>query len=1015
VSVWAHQRVKWTHRISLSLAVVGALAPCRLLCADRAMTQYSVTAWGHKDGLPSTFVYAVTQTKDGFLWLGTADGLVRFDGVQFTPWRPAMPNGQPLGQVRALCVSRHGDLLLGTGAGLLERMRNTGLQVKPLHSAVESLQESRDGSLWVATSAALWRLDEANLQPVQPPIAMPKGWLSGPFEDSDGKEWITTQEGVFRVDDRKLVRTEDQRSWLFLTQDGRLALLDASGRVRSIQSKQEDRRSGDLLPHSLVVSGVTGDSSGNLWIASRGAGVLCMAIAGSNTSDGLTSMERFTRNDGLSNDFVRSVFEDREHNLWVATENGLNRLRARNVLSLTRRDGLLSDTVTSIGAGKDGSVWLASPDGLERFRNGKHTVYLRGTDVLSLLVGRDQQVWVATTRGLMQWRDGRVSSLPWGVGFTAITALAEDAAGTLWFYDGSKGLFRGRTGHAPAAVTNGSLLHQAATAMVSGPGDDVWFGLASGNIVAYRKGQFRSYSIEDGLPGGAIHGLSLEPTGRLWAATERGLCFFADAHFVCRNTQNGLPGDRVLWAIPDQERNLWLGYNVGVTKIDGQQVHEAEKPGPATMRWKLFDDGDGIENSPDLEGNAPAALAQDGRLWLTTAQGVAVLDPRNLRMNPLPPPVHILELQADGQEISLEPPVRLRPLTHSIQFVFTGLSLSDPRKMRFDYRLDGFDREWHEGGARRYAFYTNLPPGRYAFRVRAANNDGVWNNAGATLNFRLAPAYFQTAWFRLLCIGAALLGAVLLFKARLRSAKRNMRLRYEERMEERTRIAQDLHDHLIQEMVGISMQLEVADELTPGGAGAKTVLQRALALSRSSIADGRLTLEALRSRPITGAAFMETLRRTAEAYSGKSRLPVEYFVEGDKRLLRPEIAEDLTELGQEALRNALKHSGRGAIRVHLVYGSSSVELNVSDEGDGITDAALRSGIPGHYGLAGMRERAARMSAQFVINSTPAGTTVHVSIPAGRAYQDHSEAGSGRDPRRSLWGLLRHPSREEKEK
>jgi signal transduction histidine kinase/ligand-binding sensor domain-containing protein len=987
------QRVKWIHRASLSLAALAVLAPFRFVYAGEPAdqpiaAQYSVTAWGHKDGLPSAFLYAITQTPDGFLWLGTADGLVRFDGVQFARWRPAQLSGQPLGQVRALNVARSGDLLLGTGAGLLGRMRNGELQVANLHSTVESIQESRDGSLWVATSAALWHLDEASLQGVEPPILMLKEWLSGPVQDRGGREWISTQEGVFFVDAHSMVRANDRPARLFVTQDGYLALFDGRGYIHLLQNRDAVKASGRPLPHSSTVIAVTTDSNGTLWIATHGDGVTRMATAG-----GQTSVEQFTRNDGLSSNFVRSVFEDREHNIWLATENGLDRLRRNNVLSLTRRDGLLSDTVTSIGAGKDGSVWLATPDGLECLHDGEHSAYLKGVGVLSLVI-RDNEVWAGTTRGLMQWSEGQIFSAKNDAQFPAVTALAEDAAGTLWFYDGGNGVFRQQPGHAPAAVTDGSLLHEDVTAIASDPGGDVWFGLASGNLVEYRKGEFHTYSKQDGLSGGAIHGLSAEPGGGLWAATERGLCLFMDGHFACQNERSGLSGDRVLWAVPDAEGNIWLGYSIGVARVNAQQLRDAANTGSSKLKWKLFDDGDGIENSPNIRGNAPAVVAPDGRLWMTTSQGVAVLDPGQLRTNPLPPPVRILALEADGRDTDLSGRVRLPPLTRSVQFSFTGLSLSDPRKVRFRYRLDGFDREWHDGGARRDAFYTNLPPGAYTFRVNAANNDGVWNNTGATLNFLLAPAYFQTAWFRLLCVAAALLGIALVFGARLRSVKRNMRMRYEERIEERTRIAQELHDHLIQEMVGISMQLEVADELTPGGAGAKSPLERALAFSQSAIASGRLTLEALRSRPITASAFMETLRRTAEAYPERDGMAVEYLVEGDERLLRPEIGDDLSELGQEALRNALKHAGNVAIHVRLIYTPASVELRVHDNGGGITNAILQSGVRGHYGLAGMRERAARISARFSINSAPGqGTTVLVSVPASRAYQEVPGSGS----------------------
>ena len=995
--------MKRLHQISLIVAVLSGLAPCQPVYAVQMTAQYSITSWGHKDGLPSTSIYAIAQTDDGFLWLGTADGLVRFDGVQFVSWRSIQPNSAPLGQVRALCASGHGGLWFGTSDGTLGRIRNDRLQTIRLPYEVESIEEARDGSLWVAGSRAMWHLDGTNLSIIQPPTALSGNWLAGPLEDDDGTQWITTREGLFRVDaPNRLTPVGRNLSWLFRARGGRLAVVDENGRVRSQLNENTIWRSSGLLPKPSTISGATADNEGGLWIALQGNGVVRIVAGG-----GQNTTERFTRNEGLSSDFVRFVFEDGEHDLWVATENGLDRLRRNNVLSLTRQEGLLSDTVSSIAAGKDGSVWLGTSEGLERMVGGEHTVYLRGTRILSLLTSEDQQLWAGTSRGLVRWTVGRMSVLQQDAKFVAITALAEDATGTLWFNDADKGLFRQQVGHPPERVTSHFFVHEAITVIYSGHDGEMWFGLRGGNMIAYRKGEFYAYSSQDGLSGGEIHGLSEGAAGELWAATEHGLCSLTGGHFDCQNRRNGLPGDRVLWAIPDTEGNLWLGYNMGVTKLDLRKLRGARASGPQDLYWRLYDARDGIENSPDWKGNSPAALAGDERLWLTTSRGIAILDTTHLRTNAIPPPVHVLELNADGQEVDLSKHIQLRPLTRSIQFSFTGLSLSDSQNVHFRYRLDGFDREWHDSGSRRYAAYTNLPPKRYVFRVDAANSDGVWNNSGATLGFDLAPAYFQTLWFLLLCIGIALICALMLFRARLQSAQRNMRMRFEERIEERARIAQELHDHLIQEMVGIGMQLETAEELTPADARAKRPLERALALSRLAITSGRLTLQELRSRAMTGSALVEILRGTAEAYAQSDSSRVQYLIEGDEWPLCPEVAEEVSEISQEALRNALKHAGNSAIVVRLHFGTNSFDLSVRDEGGGMRDAVMRMGVTGHYGLAGMRERAARISATISIHSAPGqGTTVQVLVPATLAYRNNWEADAGNRDRWSLWKPFR---------
>jgi signal transduction histidine kinase/ligand-binding sensor domain-containing protein len=984
--------VKWSDPVSRTL-IVGLLAIGPLIRAEQTTAQYSVVSWGHKDGLPSNFIYSIAQTADGFLWLGTDDGLVRFDGVQFTPWRPATPNDQLLGQVRVLHVSRKRDLLIGTGSGLAGIMRNDSVEAMQLDSAVNSIQDATDGSIWVATTGELWHLAAGTLEPDEPPIQLPAAWISGPQQSSDGREWIATRAGLFYVRAGQMVHAAPEHAWLLTAPDGHPEWLDQKGTLHTLGSDGAPSGNRARARYSAEITAVMADRSGGLWIGTAGEGVV--RIPG----DGNTPVH-YTRNDGLSSEFVRSIFEDREQNIWVGTESGLDHLRRNKVLSLTRRDGLISNAVTSIGAGGDGSVWLGTTDGLQRLHDGQTATDRPGLRILSLLIGSDQQLWAGTRAGLLHWRTGRETPAGRNTEFTSVTALAEDEDRTLWFVDADKGLFREEEGRDPVAVTNPALVHRHITAVASGPGDAAWFGLADGGVVEERQGSFHSYSVEDGLSGGAIHGLSFGPDRELWVATERGLCFLENARFVCRDSSSGIPGIRVLWALPDSHENLWLGYSIGVARVHAQQLREPKRTAALSPASTFFDDADGIINSPDLAGNAPAAIAQDGRLWLTTSQGVAVLDPEHLDTNLLPPPVHILGMDADGKAVGLIPPIRLKPLTRSLQFSFTGVCLTVPRKVRFRYRLDGFDRAWREGGTSREAFYTNLPPGHYMFRVRAANEDGIWNNAGAELSFYLAPAYFQTLWFQLLCLAALLLVAAFLFRLRLRSAQRIMRLRFEERMEERTRIAQDLHDHLVQEMVGISMQLEVADELTPRTEEAKTPLQRALMLSRSAISSGRLTLQSLRQRPVTGSALLEAMRRTAHAYPDRNGITVEYGMEGEERLLRPEVAEDLCDLGQEALRNALKHAGRGTIQVRLRYDSASFELLVRDDGTGMTEDVQRAGITGHYGLAGMRERAARIGGEFSIISAPGqGTTVRVMVPVARAYQDSRERSNSNGRRR----------------
>lgn len=722
-------QIKTMGLLSWMLVATSLLVFRQSLGAEQTAAQYSVAAWGHKDGLPSTFIYSIAQTRDGFLWLGTDDGLVRFDGVQFTRWRPLLPDGELPGQVRVLHVSRQGELLLGTETGLIGSERTGGFEATQLDSAVQSIQDAADGSLWVATAASLWHLSAESLEPVEPPTRLPGAWVSGPLQDSEGQEWIATQAGLFSVAAGRMVQAASGHVWLLMLLGNHAGWLDAQGNLHTLPDLGVADHSAALSQYRADISTVMKEANGCLWVGTRGDGVFRIS-----SIDGRTSVQRYKSSDGLSSDYIRSIFEDREQNLWIATENGLDRLRRNKVLSLTRGDGLLSDTVTSIAAGSDGSVWLATPNGLQKLIRGQATVDRPGVQILSLLIGRDQQIWAGTTTGLIEWKDGREILPHANSGFKAVTALAQDDSGVLWFQDKEKGLFQEPEGREPERVTGPNLVHQAVTTMVSDRAGTVWFGLANGSIVEERQGKFFTWTARNGLSGGAIHTLSSGPDGELWVATERGLCFLEGQRFACRVAADGLPGSRVLWALPDARGNLWLGYDIGVARMNARQLRQSPDR-PAQLDLKFFDDADGISNSPKLEGNSPAAFAQDGRLWLTTSQGVAILDPEHLQPNLTPPPVQILGLQADEQAIDLTRPVNLRPLTRNFQFSFAAICLTVPRKVRYRYRLEGFDHAWHDGGSVREATYTNLSPGHYTFRVLAANNDGVWNTTGATLTF----------------------------------------------------------------------------------------------------------------------------------------------------------------------------------------------------------------------------------------------------------------------------------------
>lgn len=441
-----------------------------------------------------------------------------------------------------------------------------------------------------------------------------------------------------------------------------------------------------------------------------------------------------------------------------------------------------------------------------------------------------------------------------------------------------------------------------------------------------------------------------------------------------------------------------MGYNIGVASARIEDLLHAASDPHFLVPYDFYDDGDGLKANPEVRGGTPVTVAPDGRIWLTTSEGLATIDPGHIRKNLLPPPTQILQLTADDADVDLKNSITLPARTHRVEISYSGLSLTDPRKVTFRYRLLGFDPAWSAPSTRRFSTYTNLPPGSYRFEVLAANPDGVWNETPDKLAFTLAPAVYQTKWFFSLCVLALMLAAILFFRGRVRSAEDRVRLRFEERLDERVRVAQDLHDNLLQEVMGISLQLEIADELTPLGAPGKPILKRALQLSESALKQGRGALTTLRSTALTRQDIHQGLTLATAPFSEERRKAVQYKIHGTELPMRAGVGEEIVQIGREALRNALQHT-QGIVHVDIHYAPRRFSLVVDDEGQGMSSTIVESGVPGHFGLKGMRERAARIASTLTIEpSARGGTHVQLSVPARMAY-------SGFDTPSGLWSRL----------
>lgn len=971
-----------------------------MLNVSSDVSQYGHAKWTLRDGGLRAYPRSIAQTRDGFLWLATDFGLQRFDGVRFTSWEPPPGSSLPGGAVRLL-ATRDGSLWIGTDQGLARWNDGVLSAYRELDGELVSvLAEDRHGAVWAGTHGGQ---DNARLCSIQGENVDCDGdegalgrFVLALHEDAAGELWAGADTGLWRWGEAAPTQYAAAGSFSTinaLADDGRGAIVVATTRQLALlvdgtlEPFPVDSGLGEVTPTSLLR-----DRRGGLWIGTQDNGVL-------RVHDGRAY--RFGRTDGLSGDFVGDIFEDREGNVWVATIGGLDRFRDIAVGRLSTRQGLDNDAVLSVLATSDGDVWMSTLGGLERWSEGVVQDYsLPGAgangDVGSLFEDSHGRVWASSLLGVFSFEPGDRpvrASLP----TRYVQAFAEDAGGTLWVSD-SGGLF-GLRGDDAEVVPWSTLGGEHARALFADPSGGLWLGFAGGGVSRFDNGQIqRTYASADGLGAGDVNNIHDDRQGALWVATEGGLSRIAGGRVDTLDVRNGLPCDAVKWSIEDDKGALWLQTDCALVRVERDELDGWVSDPTSTVDLIAYDASDGALGYADLGSYGPkVSRAADGRLWFAGFDGVGIVDPRALPSNPVPPPVHIEQIVADG--VTHAPPsvARLPARVRDVSIEYTALSLGAPEKVAFRYRLEGRDDDWVEAGNRRQAFYTDLPPGSYRFRVIAANDRGLWNEDGAAWAFSIAPAYYQTNAFRLAVVASVILGLTLLYRLRLRRVTAQLQARLQARLDERARVAQALHDTLFQGFASSSMLLHaVADEIADQKARSK--LTRVVQRMNRIIEEGRESVSGLRV-PVYDD-LESALARDAEHFKGDRQIDVRLAVKGHPRPLHPLARDAVYQISREALANTFRHARAKHVEVDVEYSRDDLTVRVRDDGRGMAPHIVDEGRPGHFGLPGMRERADQMGAVLRLWSrVGAGTEVEIHVPAKTAFPDASP-GRGRWWRRA---------------
>ncbi|HEY9106597.1 MAG TPA: two-component regulator propeller domain-containing protein [Roseateles sp.] len=994
----------------LLLAAVLSALPLPAVALDLPLqaAQYAHTAWTARDGAVQGLVFAMAQTPDGYLWIAGSAGLFRFDGLRFERWQP--PGGQslPTGPY-SLLVSRDGTLWIGTFDGLSSWdgrqfvYRHEGMGPRRF---VTSLLEDRDGTVWAGVMGE--RSELCAMRAGKAECVAPEGGF-GAFvwslaQDRSGTLWVGAESGLWRWSPgapRRYAIPGPRMGDLTTTADGEvLAGMQGAGLYQLAGAQlvaHRFRRAGQadawFADADIKSNKLLRDRDGGLWIGTASAGIL-------HVKDG--QADTFTRADGLSGNISCSLFEDREGNVWYGSDKGLDRFRKLPVTVVSLRQGLPEEVTRSVVATRDGSVWVATRDGLARWTaDGSLRVYrqrdgLPDSHAQSQYEDADGRLWVSTARGLAYFANDRFVPVDGGP-LGNIYAITGDARGNIWL-SGQKGLSRLHHGqladHQPWSAFGISQVPQGILAHQGG----LWLSFWNGGVAYLKDGQVQAtYTSAQGLGAGQVTGLRFDADGALWAATGAGgLSRIQDGRVTTLSVANGLPCKAVHWSMQDDSGALWAYMECGLVRISHKDLAAWIADAGHRVEPKLWGSADGVTLTvtPPAHYNPAVARGPDGKFWLAGAGEIQLVDPAHLPHNPVPPPVHIESLVADHQTYAVADGLRLPALARDITITFTALTLTDPKNTRFRYLLEGHDTDWQEGVDRRLATYTNLPPGNYRFRVKAANNSDVWNEEGAQLAFSIMPAIYQTTWFRLACaallLGLAWAGFQLRLHMRMRRLQREFEATLEARVAERTRIARDLHDTLLQRLHGLLLEFQAGLNLLPTRPReSQDIIARAVDHVAETINESRDTVQALRNSVVETNNLTAALRALALDLAKQSGpgATVHVDVQGTPQLLHPLVREETFRIAGEALRNAFRHADAKRIDVEVRYEPLLLCLRVRDDGKGIAPEVLnRSEMQGHFGLGGMRERAEVVGGQLTVRTAPgAGTEVEFSAPGAKAY------------------------------
>ncbi len=988
---------------ALAFWIVMETAICAAAVDSRRPEIYSSRTWQSRDGLPQDAIQALAQTPDGYLWIGSSGGLIRFDGIRFVSFT---------------------------------RDNTPALQ----DDSVLSLRVSRDGSLWIGTEGGgLLRYRDGAFQHFGPEAGLTNLFIRALYEDSRSTLWVGTYEGVFRLEGGRFVRIDNRPGippmnvyticedhsgrvlvgglGLLIWDAGKVTTYKSQGKaadwmVNTVQTSKDGtlwigtfaylRRvpygyTGDLFREELKVevlgntaerskpsaaryhiSAITETRDGNVWIGTWGQGVILVRNG---------ELRRFRAPAFLPDDNIWALMEDKEGNLWVGTQNGLVRLNRRLATTVTLSDGRPVNILTIYFDAVAGKLWMISTAGQLFQLKGDALVRaalpadLAALPLRTVFRDRERSLWIGT--------DGHGSFRLAGTGFTRfgessapefapgsrvpyfIRAFCEDKSGALWVGDDS-GLSRFGDGK----FTWIAEVPHSIRAVMAGRAGDLWAGTDTG-VFHLRNGQVLREPSLGPLSSEKVWALHEDAGGGVWFGTRgAGLFLLRQGKLTRFTTANGLPSNSIFSIIEDKAGFLWMSSPSGVFSVRRDELEHALADESVHPAVRLYGTSEGL-STKQMNGGVQCAgiLAGDGELWFASSGGAARIQPGTVA-DEGPLPVVIEHVLANGREVPPAASIRLGPAMRDLEIHYTAIRLQSPERVRFRYRLEGYDTRWNDAGERRVAYYTNLPAGDYQFHLVAYDVNLPEKPAEAYLGLRLEPHFYQTPWFLGVCVLVAGAIAVLAYVLHLRQIRR----RFAVVLEERGRLAREMHDTVIQGCVGVSTLLEAASSLqesSPAASG--DLVERARSQIQLTIEDARRAVWKIREQSGSSGGLSSSLARMAERVGKETGIAVECTASTPSVAVAPETQHNLLLVAREAINNAVRHGAPTRVNLDLRSDQARLSLTIADDGTGFSADETPQGD--HYGIVGMRERVESLGGHFTITSAPGkGTVVRVEVP-----------------------------------